>query len=123
MVQVEIGLFSLKRKLGKRFLDNNYKAPVRRLLREFDALLANMESKLGQAFFANALYQTLCIHLTQSASEQHKENGVKMRPRPEKEDRSPLPIMAMPTSGEVFFHHQRLLKILKMWKADRSEPQ
>ena len=71
MVQVEIGFFSLKRKLGKRVLDNNYKAPVRRLLREFDALLANMESKLGQAFFTNALYQTLCIHLTQSASDQH----------------------------------------------------
>ena len=56
---------------GKGFWKKVTKAPVRRLFREFDALLANMESKLGQPLFANALYQTLCIHLTQSASEPH----------------------------------------------------
>ena len=48
MVQVEIGLFSLKRKVGEKvFRKKVTKAPVRRLFREFDALLANMESKLG----------------------------------------------------------------------------
>merc|ERR1719264_1837729 len=67
--------------------------PVRGLFGELDALLANVESELGETFLSDAFDQTLCIHLTQS----------------EKEDWSALPIMTVPTSRKILLHYKRLL--------------